>query len=136
MSSGMSAAMLELFRLPPDRLGMAMALLAAIIVAAEYLRITLLVVGLRSVIVHLACGLLTVVLQPVLLAAVLYTSIADHPERAGVNAALVAGLYLVWYLAGQSTLLVRRDSQGADPGFMVVGAFITFATGAVAALVY
>lgn len=132
----MIGGLLDLFRLPPARIAEALALLAAIMVAAEYLRITLLVVAPRSRFVHLACGLLTVVLQPVLLAQVLYASIADHPERAGINAALVAGLYVVWYLAGQSTLLVRRDTQGADLGFMIIGALITFGTGAVAALLH
>lgn len=134
MTGDLLGSALDLFRLPPDRLGSALALLVAIIIAAEYLRITLMVVALRSVLMHLTCGLLTVVLQPVLLAVVLVLSIADHPGRAGINAALVAGLYVVWYFAGQSTLLVRADTQGADLGFISVGALITFGAGLVAVL--
>jgi hypothetical protein len=48
--------------------------------------------------------------------------------------AIVAGAYILWYLVGQSTRLVRRDSEGADVGFMSFGALITFPVGIVAAL--
>ncbi|MCG8420127.1 MAG: hypothetical protein MJE77_19530 [Proteobacteria bacterium] len=127
----------DLIRLPPERIAAALVFLAGFMVACEYLRITLSVVAPRSVPVHVLCALLTVVIQPVVLAASLVLGIADHPQRALINMLYIALLYMVWYLAGQSTLLVRPDTQGADLGFMAVGAlFITFPPGLVAALVY
>lgn len=131
----MMASLLELLRLPPDRLGAALLFLAGVVVACEYLRISLSPVFTRSVPVHVLINLLTAVIQPVLLAVVLVLSIAAHPDRALVNMLLVAGLYGVWYLAGQSTLLVRADTQGADAGFMWVSSAITFIPGAIAAVV-
>ena len=132
----MFADLLSLLRLPPDRLGASLLLLAAFIVVCEYLRISLMVVFTRSVLVHVLVSLLTVVIQPVVLAVVLVLSTIDHPERVWTNMGLVACLYGLWYVAGQSTLLARPDSQGADAGFMTVGALITFVPGLTMALVY
>ena len=128
--------LLALMRLPPDNMAASLALLAGLVVACEYLRISLMVTRLRSIAVHLLCGALTVVIQPAFLAVALVLGIADHPDRAWLNMGVVALLYLVWYIAGQSTLLVRRDAQGADVGFMTVGALFTFGAGLVATWVY
>jgi ethanolamine transporter EutH len=125
----MMATLLDLLRLPPERLGASLLLLAAFMVACEYLRISLATVFTRSVPVHVLSCLLTCVIQPVVLAVALVLGTIDHPDRAWLNMGLVACLYGVWYLAGQSTLLVRPDSQGADLGFMTVGALITFLPG-------
>ncbi|WP_428264331.1 hypothetical protein [Haliangium sp.] len=128
------SALLELFTLPPDRLLESVLLVAGIVVACEYLRISLSPVFTRSVVAHLLVNLLTVVIQPVLLAVVLVLSVLAAPERAGLNFLIVAGMYGVWYLAGQSTLLARPDTQGADVGFMTIGGVLTFLPGAIAVL--
>ncbi len=120
---------IELMTLPSEHLVTATVFLAAIIATCEYVRIVLSVTAPKSVAVHLLVSLLTVVIQPLFLAAVLVLSIAATPERAWLCMAIVAGLYGVWYLAGQSSLLVRADSQGADVGFMTVGAVMTFIPG-------
>jgi hypothetical protein len=44
-------------------------------------------------------------------------------------------MYVIWYLAGQLVLLARPDTEGADLGFMTVGALITFPVGIIAAIV-
>ena len=45
-------------------------------------------------------------------------SALDHPGRGWVNLGIAAAMYLIWYLTGQATRLVRSDSEGADLGFM------------------
>lgn len=124
--------LLDLLRLPPEHLGASILLLAGIVIACEYLRVSLTPVLTRSVIAHVLVNLLTVVVLPVLLAVVLVLSISAHPDRALINLAIAGGLYVLWYLAGQSTLLVRSDTQGADLGFICVGAVITFVPGVIA----
>lgn len=131
----MGAELLGLLRLPPERLGASLLFLAAFMVVCEYLRISLAVTFTRSVLVHVLVSSLTVVIQPVVLAVALVLGTIDHPERAWLNMGLVACLYGVWYLAGQSTLLVRPDSQGADLGFMFIGMLITFVPGLTAAAI-
>ena len=125
-------ALLDLLRLPPEHLGASILLLAGVVVACEYLRVSLSPVLTRSVIAHVLVNLLAVVIVPVLLAVVLVLGISAHPERAPINLAIAGGLYVLWYLAGQSTLLVRSDTQGADLGFICVGAVITFVPGLIA----
>ncbi|GAB4519333.1 MAG: hypothetical protein Tsb0020_37880 [Haliangiales bacterium] len=124
--------LVELLRLPPDHLGAAIILISGFMIAAEYLRISLSPAFPRSPIVHPLVNLLTVVIQPVFLAVVLVISVLAYPERALINVGIVLGMYGVWYLAGQSTLLVRPDSQGADIGFMTIGGLLTFIPGAIA----
>lgn len=132
----MGTILLDVLRLAPERLGISLLLLAGFMVVSEYLRISLSVAFTRSVVVHVLVCLLTVVVQPVLLAVVLVLSTMAYPDRVWLNMGLVAGLYGVWFVAGQSTLLVRSDSQGADLGFMTIGALITFLPGLTAAAVY
>lgn len=131
----MGTILLDVLRLAPERLGISLLLLAGFMVVSEYLRISLSVAFTRSVVVHVLVCLLTVVIQPVLLAVVLVLSTMAYPDRVWLNLGLVAGLYGVWFVAGQSTLLVRADSQGADLGFMTIGALITFLPGLTAAAV-
>lgn len=124
--------LLDLLRLPPEHLGASILFLAGIVVTCEYLRVSLSPVLTRSVIAHVLVNLLTVVVLPVLLAVVLVLSISAHPDRALINLAIAGGLYVLWYLTGQSTLLVRSDTQGADLGFICLGAVITFVPGVIA----
>jgi hypothetical protein len=124
--------LLDLLRLPPAHLGASILLLAGIVISCEYLRVSLSPVLTRSVIAHVLVNLLSAVILPVLLAVVLVLGISAHPDRALINLGVVGGLYVLWYLAGQSTLLVRPDSQGADLGFICIGSMITFVPGVIA----
>jgi hypothetical protein len=128
----MFSTLFELLRLPPEHLVASILALAGLVIACELLRVSLSPVLTRSVIAHVLVNLLTAVILPVFLAVVLVLSILAHPERALMNMVIVAGLYAVWYLAGQATLLVRSDTQGADLGFMFVGSTITFVPGVIA----
>jgi hypothetical protein len=128
-------SMLALLRLPPSHLVASILFVAGMVVACELLRVSLSPVLTRSVIAHVLVNLLTAVVLPVFLAVVLVLSIAAHPDRALINLGIVAGLYVLWYLAGQATLLARPDTQGADPGFMFVGSVITFVPGLIAVAV-
>ena len=126
----------ELMSLPPDRLIPALSLLAAFMILCELVRISLLTELTRSVLAHVAVCLLTFVLQSIVLAVVLVHAAARHPGRGLINLAFAAGLYVLWYVTGEATRLVRPISEGADLGFMSVGALITFPAGILAALVY
>jgi hypothetical protein len=108
-------------------------LLAGAIAIGEVVRIALLTELTRSAIAHVAVCMLTVAVQAVGLSAVLVHAARAHPGRGGVNLAVVAALFVVWYVAGELTRLVRRDGEGADLGFMSLAAVIVLLVGGVAA---
>jgi hypothetical protein len=122
--------------LPPDRLGPALMLLGAVVVICELVRIALSTEHTRSRVAHVAMCLLTFPLPSILLAVVLVHAASAHPGRGWINLGIALGAYALWFVAGSATRLVRRPSEGADLGFMCVGALITFPVGIVAALVY
>jgi hypothetical protein len=126
--------LLALLALPPDHLFSAIALLGAFIIVCELTRIVLALELTRSVLVHVTICLLTFALQSLVLAFVLAYGAHNFPGRAWINLAIVTGLYALWYITGQTTRLVRKDSEGADVGFMTVGAMITFPVGIIAAI--
>ena len=125
-----------LLALPPDRLLPAVCLLAGFIVYCELVRISLLVVLTRSVAAHVTVCLLTFAAQAITLAVVLVHAAATHPGRGFVNLGITLGLYVLWYVTGQATRIVRPRSEGADLGFMAVGALITFPAGLIGAIVF
>lgn len=127
----MFATLFGLMHLPPEHLETSLLFLAAVVIACELLRVSLSPVLTRSVIAHVLVNLLTAVVLPVFLAVVLVLGILAHPERALLDMVIVAGLYVLWYLAGQATLLVRSDTQGADLGFIFIGSVITFVPGVI-----
>jgi hypothetical protein len=124
----------DLLSLPPGRLVPALGLLAAFIVVCELTRIALATVLTRSVLAHVTICLLTFPVQAIGLAVVLEHAAQRYPERGFLNLAFAAGLYVIWYVIGRVTRLVRPISEGADLGFMSVGALITFPVGVLAAL--
>ena len=89
----------------------------------------------RSVLAHVARCLLTFAIQAIVLAAVLVWADYRHPGRSWINLGYALLLYVIWYLAGQLVLVARPDTEGADLGFMTVGALITFPVGIIAALI-
>jgi hypothetical protein len=127
--------LLHLLELPRDQLWASFSLLAAVIIVCELVRIALGTVLTRSRVAHLMVCLLTFSVQSLLLAFVLVVADRHHPGRGWINLGIAAVLYVVWYLTGQATRLVRSDSEGADLGFMMVGALITFPLGIVFALI-
>lgn len=122
--------------LPPDRLGPALVMLASVIVLCELTRIALCTEHTRSRVVHATILILTFPFQALLLAVMLVHAASAHPGRGWINLAIALGAYVLWFLTGQATKLVRRPSEGADLGFMCVGALITFPVGIAAALVW
>jgi ABC-type antimicrobial peptide transport system permease subunit len=126
----------RLLSLSPDRLGPALSVLAAIVVFGELVRVALGTELTESAVAHVLVCLLTFPIPSILLSVVLVHAASSHPGRGFVNLVFALGLYVVWYLTGQATRLVRPISEGADVGFMTVGALITFPVGLVSALVF
>jgi hypothetical protein len=122
--------------LPPHRLGLALVFLASVIAICELTRIALCTEHTRSRIAHVSVALLTFPIQSIFLAIVLVHAAQTYPGRGWINLAIALGMYVLWFVTGQATRLVRRVSEGADLGFMCVGALITFPVGVIAALVY
>ncbi|HET6146095.1 MAG TPA: hypothetical protein VFH68_01065 [Polyangia bacterium] len=125
-----------LMALPPERLLPALCLLAGIIIYCELVRISLAVVLTRSVLTHVTVCLLTFALQAIILAVVLVHAAKTYPGRGFINLGIALGMYVIWYLVGQATKLIRPRSEGADLGFMAVGALITFPVGLIGAIVF
>jgi len=127
--------LIQLLSLPPERSGEWLLLLSTFMVLCELTRLTLATVFTRSVLAHVMRCLLTFALQAIVLAAILVWANHRYPERAWINLGYALLFYFIWYLAGQLVLLARPDTEGADLGFMTVGALITFPVGIIAALV-
>lgn len=126
--------LLALMSLPPERTGEWLLFLSAFMILCELTRLTLATLFTRSVLAHLIRCLLTFAIQAIVLAAVLVWADYHHPDRGWINLGYALLLYAVWYLAGQLVLLARPDTEGADLGFMTVGALITFPVGIIVAL--
>jgi hypothetical protein len=127
--------LLQLMSLPPDRIWQWMLFLSAFLVLCELTRLALGTVFTRSVLAHVLRCLLTFALQAIVLAAVLVWADHRYPTRGWINLGYALLFYAIWYVAGQLVLLARPDTEGADLGFMTVGALITFPVGIVAALI-
>jgi hypothetical protein len=126
---------IELMSLPPERTKEWLMFLSSFMVLCELTRLALATVFTRSVLAHVMRCLLTFAFQAVVLAAVLVWADYRHPGRGWINLGYALLLYFIWYLAGQLVLLARPDTEGADLGFMTVGALITFPVGIIAALI-
>ena len=123
--------MLELLALSPDHLIASMVVLSGLMFVNDLVRSTLMVTFTRSVVNHVAVVVLTL-LPAMLLGAVLLLAGYRHPERALLNFGLALVLYLPWLAGGALTRLARKDTEGADVGFVVVGLFITVPCGLIA----
>lgn len=125
----------ELMSLPPERIREWLMFLTAFMILCELTRLTLATVFTRSVLAHVTRCLLTFPVQAIVLAGILVWANYRHPGRGWINLGYALLLYFIWYLTGQLVLLARPDTEGADLGFMTVGAVITFSVGIIAALV-
>jgi len=127
--------LIELMSLPAERTREWLMFLGAFMILCELTRLALATVFTQSVLVHVIRCLLTFAIQAIVLAAVLVWADYRHPGRGWINLGYALLLYFIWYLAGQLVLLARPDTEGADLGFMTVGALITFPVGIIAALI-
>ncbi len=127
--------LIELMSLPPERTGEWLMFLSAFMLLCELTRLALATVFTRSVLAHVTRCLLTFPIQAIVLAVVLVWADHHHPGHGWINLGYALLLYFIWYLAGQLVLLARPDTEGADLGFMTVGALITFPVGIIVALI-
>jgi len=127
--------LIQLMSLPPERTREWLMFLSAFMILCELTRLTLATVFTRSVLAHAIRCLLTFAIQAIVLAAVLVWADYRYPGRGWINLGYALLFYFIWYLAGQLVLLARPDTEGADLGFMTVGALITFPVGIIAALI-
>jgi hypothetical protein len=127
--------LVELMSLPPQRIKEWFFLLSAFMILCELTRLALATTFTRSVLAHVMRCLLTFAIQAIVLAVVLVWAAYRQPDRAWINLGYALLLYVIWYAAGQLVLLARSDTEGADLGFMTVGALITFPVGIIAALI-
>lgn len=87
----------------------------------------------KSVAVHVAVVVMTLVPAILMIAVILYSA-SKYPDRAWLNLIYVLCTFIPWYLAGKITTFARADSEGADVGFMFVGFLIVSPIGVVTAL--
>jgi hypothetical protein len=127
--------LIQLMSLPPDRAREWLLFLSAFMILCELMRVTLATVFTRSVLAHVIRCLLTFAIQAIVLPAVLVWADHRYPGRGWTNLGYALLFYFIWYLTGQLVLLARPDTEGADLGFMTVGALITFPVGIIAALI-
>jgi hypothetical protein len=125
---------LDLLSLAPAALAHAVVLFSFFFACTYLLRTALMSEGTRSPLVHMLVCLFTL-LPALLMAAMLVLAAFRFPERVWINLAIAAALYVPWYLGGRITRLVRCDTEGADAGWLAMGALITFPVGLLAALV-
>ncbi|MCI0724061.1 MAG: hypothetical protein L0338_34640 [Acidobacteria bacterium] len=135
VTAGPFRNLLELMSLNPDSLGAALVLLAAIMILNDLVRTAFMTEYTRSVLVHVIVNVLTL-LPAFALGAVLIYAGYRFPDRAWVNLGLAALLYGAWYTGGALTWLARRDTEGADLGWMAHGAVVTLICGLLAVAVF
>jgi hypothetical protein len=126
---------LDLMSLAPDVLWASLLLLAGIMLLNDLLRTALMTEHTRSVAVHALVCTLTLLPSVILGLALLYAGYRD-PERAWINCGLALVLYIPWYVGGALTWLARRDTEGADLGWISHGLFITVPCGLLAVVLF
>jgi hypothetical protein len=125
--------LLELLSLAPGVAMHTFVLLSFLFMTAYLLRTAAMSEGTRSALVHVLVCVLTL-LPAALLAAILALAAVRYPDRAWINLGIAALLYVPWYLGGRITTLARPDTEGADLGWLAMGALITFPVGLAAAI--
>ena len=128
-------ALFELLSLAPETLGHAIVILAFLFLVSYLLRTAFMSEGTRSVLIHIVVCTLTL-LPAITLAAILFWAAYKYPDRVWINLGVAALLYVPWYIGGALTRLARADTEGADIGWLTMGALITFPCGLIAALVF
>jgi hypothetical protein len=125
--------LLHLFSFPPDKLIVSLVLLSSLFILNDLVRTALMCEYTRSVLNHVIINALTLLPAAVLGLVLLYAGYR-YPERVWVNFGIALALYVPWYIGGTLTKLARRDTEGADVGWMAMGLFITVPCGVLAVL--
>ena len=127
--------LLSIFSLAPYAFLHTAILFSFLFMVNSLLRTALMPEATRSVVVHMLVCVLTL-LPAVVMAGTLWLGAYHYPERAWINMGIAALLYLPWYAGGKITKLVRPDTEGADVGWLGMGALITFPAGIIAAILF
>lgn len=127
--------LLELISFAPGAATHSIVLFSFLFVCAYLLRTACMSEATRSVLVHMLVCTLTL-LPAVLMAGMLVLGALRYPERAWINLGIAALLYVPWFVGGSITRLARPDTEGADVGWLAMGALITFPVGLVVAIVF
>jgi hypothetical protein len=135
LATASAPSLLDVLSLQPETLWHAVALLGFLFLCNYLLRTALMTEATRSPWVQAFVCSLTL-LPAIALAVILLWAAYRHPERAWINFGIAALLYVPWGLGGALTPLARTDTEGADLGWLTMGAFITFPTALLAALIF
>ena len=122
---------LEIVSLSPHHLVASLVFLAAFMLSNDLVRTALMVSLPRSAIAHFMVVIMTV-LPAIECGIVLVIAAFRYPDRIFIDIGLVVLLFGAWYVGGTLTRLARRDTEGADVGFMAAGALITLLCAGVA----
>lgn len=127
--------LLVLISLPEGMLTPSIIFIISFIILNDLIRTAIMVEYTRSVIVHIIINVLTL-LPAVVIGAVLIYAGYKHPDRAWFNLLLGVVFYFAWYLGGTLTWLSRKDTEGADVGWMTMGLFITVPCGVISVILF
>jgi len=128
--------LIDLMTLAPERLIPSLILLSSLVILNELVRTAFMVEYTRSVVVHVIISILTL-LPAFMLGFILLYDGYRYPERAWLNLGIAIALYLPWILGGTLTHLSRRDTEGADLGWILQGLiFITIPWGILAVIIF
>lgn len=130
-----SGVLFDLFTLKPGNLIEAFVVIAILFVMNELIKAYLMIEHTRSAVVHVGINIMTL-FPAIFLAVLLLYAGRIHPERVWINLLFAVLTFIPWYMGGLSTYMARRDTEGADIGFMTVGLFIVIFIGVAAAVVF
>ncbi|MDH3231029.1 MAG: hypothetical protein OEN55_14665, partial [Alphaproteobacteria bacterium] len=109
--------------------------ISVVFVLNEFLKTSLMIEYTTSRLAHVGINVMTL-LPALFLAAVLVYAGYVHPERIGTSFLVCLFCFVPWYVAAALTRLGRRESEGADVGFMAVGLAIVAGAGGIAAILF
>ncbi len=133
--SSIGSTLYDFVSLAPDTLWFACGFFAFLFFFAYLIRTAYMSEACQSVGVHIVVCTLTL-LPAIALGLLLLVAGYEFPERVWINLGVAALLFVPWGLGGACTRLARSDTEGADIGWMAMGALITFPCGLLAALVF
>lgn len=127
--------LMEIFTLGAGNLLIAFGIITVLFFINELLKAYLMIEHTHCIITHVGINIMTILPAIILMAILIYAGF-KHPERTGINFTFVVLSFIPWYLAGKFTRLARRDTEGADIGFMTVGLLLVVFAGIITTLVF